>query len=95
MDIPGIDDHEHLHHHDDMADEIHRAIAEKRQPLCVHCHQPLQVAQRVEEQIVWYWNAESKTYEKMRVLLDVLDHPYCTACNTEDEHLAEHSWFKL
>jgi len=97
MDIPGFDDHDHAHSHDEagMEEELRRAAQEGRQPICIYCHQPLQVAQRVEEQIIWYWNPESKAYEKMRLLVDTLDKPYCTSCNTPDEHFTRNSWFQL
>lgn len=82
MDLAG----EEGHRHDDltMEEEFRRAALEKRQPQCIYCQEPLQVAQRVEEQIVWYWNASDKAYEKMHTLVDRVEPPYCISCQTPD-----------
>lgn len=79
--LPG---QEHSHDELTMADEFQHAAMEKRQPVCIYCHKPLQIAQRVEEQIVWYWNSLTGAYEKMHTLVDRLEEPYCTSCQTPD-----------
>ena len=81
MDATG---NEHSHEDPTVEDEFQHAAMEKRQPLCIYCQKPLQIAQRVEEQIVWYWNPITGGYEKMHTLVDKLDQPYCLSCQTPD-----------
>lgn len=82
MDLDGKEGHSH--DNPTMEDEFYHAALEKRQPLCIYCQEPLQITQRVEEQIVWYWNPLDGAYEKMRTLVDRLEQPYCTSCQTPD-----------
>ena len=90
MDLPGHEGHDH--NNMTMEEELLHAALEKRQPLCIYCRNPLQIAQRVEEQIVWYWNPLSGAYEKLRTLLVTLEQPYCVSCQTPDPVFVNNSW---
>ena len=44
-------------------EELELAVKEGRQPLCVRCHQPMDVIEQESPHfIVWEWNGEMKRY---------------------------------
>ncbi len=46
-------------------EEFHKALQEKRQPVCVNCNKPLDtITQYLMEWLSWTWDEKSKRYIK-------------------------------
>ena len=67
----------------EVQEEYNEAKAEKRQPNCPYCHQPLEVIQVQYEVIRWIWDGERKKFSKDDDQGDA-DKPYCDYCGVKD-----------
>ncbi|MEM3207297.1 MAG: hypothetical protein QXQ87_04610 [Halobacteria archaeon] len=68
----------------DQSAEFRKAEAEGRQPVCVHCGQPLEaVVQEHFYTVFWRWDANVRRFAKWQ---DDVDHdkPICESCETRD-----------
>ena len=63
--------------------EYELAKAEKRQPRCVHCGEPLDAILQTQYcDLTWHWDKESMSYRKHDS--GDAEKPYCGNCETRD-----------
>ena len=66
----------------EILEEFNKAKAEKRQPNCPFCGEPLTVCQTQFEQIRWEWNEDVRQFIKTDGDGDA-DKPFCVNCETQ------------
>lgn len=74
----------------DQAEEMKLAKQEGRQPVCVHCSEPLECIRQYQDfDIYWDWDKEKKAYIKTTDSGSA-DKPCCTNCETKDWDYIDH-----
>ena len=73
----------------EVLEEIEKAKAERRQPLCPYCNKPLEIGQFYSVYVGWVWNNKKKCYQEEEPNWDG-DAPFCDACETRDWDFTDH-----
>ena len=66
-----------------MKEEYLLAKQENRQPRCIYCGKPLEIAQTQSQYIYWHWDDNTKSYCKDDSDGDA-ETPFCVKCEARD-----------
>jgi hypothetical protein len=77
----------------EIKDMFETAEKEGKQPNCIYCGEPLEIAQSFYTDLWWKRNAETKRYEKFQEDSSAdCDKPYRLKCSAKDWDFTNNKW---